>query len=91
MESSESEGALKNFNFKLIIFIFYRMVNAQGYTRLPNVPIIITGNKNLATNQGTGQSIVLQANPNSTGAFILNPQNQLKVQGNILTHVRKFV
>lgn len=65
------------------------MINTQGYSRLP---IIITGNKNLNSNQTPGQqSIVLQANPNSSGAFILNPQNQLKVQGNILTHVREFL
>jgi hypothetical protein len=57
------------------------MLNTQGYSRLP----IIIGNKNLGTSQTPGQ-IVLQANPNSSGAFILNPQNQLKV-GNILTHV----
>lgn len=63
------------------------MLNTQGYSRLPSVPIII-GNKNLNTTQTPGQSIVLQANPNSSGAYIINPQNQLKVQGNILTHVR---
>lgn len=72
-------------NFYLIILFASRMLNTQGYARLPSVPIII-GNKN----QTPGQSIVLQANPNSSGAFILNPQNQLKVQGNILTHVRIF-
>lgn len=62
------------------------MVNAQGYSKLSSVPIIISANKN-ATNQGQG--MMLQLNPSSNGTILLNSQGQqLKVQGNILTQVR---
>lgn len=84
MESSESIYKQFNLNNQNDIFYSSRMLNTQGYSKLP---IIITGNKN-ATH---GQGMMLQLNPTSNGTFLLNSQGQqLKVQGNILTQVRFF-
>lgn len=61
------------------------MLNTQGYSKLPNVPIII---KNNPTQTVQGQGMMLQLNPSANGTFLLNSQGQpLKVQGNILTQV----
>jgi len=70
------------------------MINTQGYitnlgTKTGGVPIIIAGkSSNAASNNQTGQGIVLQANHSQNNTFILNPnQTTLKMQGNIISQV----
>lgn len=70
------------------------MINSQNYfANIGGKPLIIAGKANASGNSTTGgQGLVLQATNSPNGTFILNSQGQqLKVQGNILTQVNKFL
>lgn len=66
------------------------MINSQNYI-IGGKPLIIANKTNASGGNVTGgQGLVLQASNSPNGTFILNSQGQqLKVQGNILTQVKR--